>query len=185
MKKRNLILGIMLLVSTVLIAAWLIIMFGGWVSSLDKSVLGPLLAALVGLTGILVTQWSSKSREIAESHRESKVKVYDLFFDIIEMFLYESDRDEKVMVDGELSPVAKRLFAEFSRGLLIWGSPGVIEAWLSYKKITSNSPTTPEIMLSVDRMLKEIRKDLGNKNFGLHQGDLVRIYLKDPGELQS
>jgi hypothetical protein len=184
MKKRDFILGIILLICVALIAAWIMIMFGGWVSTLDKSILGPLLAALVGLTGILVTQWSSKSREIAESHRASKVKVYELFFDIIEMFLYEADRDEKVMVDGELSPAAKRLFAQFSRELLIWGSPGVIEAWLSYRRITSRSPETSEIMVSVDKMLKEIRKDLGNRNFGLKQGDLVRIYLKDPSELK-
>jgi hypothetical protein len=33
-------------------------------------------------------------------------------------------------------------------------------------------------------MYKAIRKDLGNSNFGLKGGDLIRIGLKDPDELK-
>jgi len=39
-------------------------------------------------------------------------------------------------------------------------------------------------MYEMDELLKAMRKDLGNSNFGLERGDTVRVFLSDPDELQ-
>ena len=174
------------LVALVLGAAtwWIGLIIIEWLFSLDKKISGAIVASFIGLVSVLITQWSSKTRELSESHRPAKIEVYTTFFDIIEGFLTE-ERDSKDIPDIEdLSEDLKNNFMKLNRGLIVWASPNVIQAWLNYRKIASGTPTSKEIILSVDGILKEIRKDLGNSNFRLNAGDLVKIYLKDPNEIQ-
>ena len=37
----------------------------------------------------------------------------------------------------------------------------------------------------MDNVLKAIRKDLGNSNFGLQVGDSVKVFLRDPSEVDT
>jgi hypothetical protein len=39
--------------------------------------------------------------------------------------------------------------------------------------------------LLVDSLLREIRKDLGNSNWGIERGDLMSTFLRDPSEFKA
>jgi hypothetical protein len=150
-----------------------------WVKSLEPSVAGAFTTAFIGLLGLLYVQWQSKSRDIAESHRPSKVDIYNTFFGIVERL---QDSDKSALSDGEVPDWMKAEFIKLNRGLILWASPGVIRAWLDFR---TSAESGKNMLVAVDRMYQAIRKDLGNSNFGLRTGDLIKISLKDPNEWHS
>ena len=182
MRPLRIILGLVLL-AVLGAATWFL--FGyAWnsVLSLGANAAGAIIAALAGLVGVLYTQWQSKSRDIAESHRGEKIRVYTLFFDIVEDFMQRAKEDPEPLQEAELSEEQLRRFAELTRGFIVWASPKVIRAWLEFRQRAAEGPG---VMLQIDDVLQAIRKDLGNSNFGLSRGDIVKLYLSNPEELDS
>ena len=72
-------------------------------------------------------------------------------------------------------------YVQFTRDLIVWGSPSVIKKWEKFR--LAGLIASEEILLFVDDVLQEIRKDLGNSNIGLKRGDLIKLFIKDPSEL--
>ncbi len=153
-----------------------------WFRSLNPSVAAALTTAVIGLLGLWYAQWQSKSRDIAESHRAAKIEVYSVFFDLVEKFQQDQVKKED-LGEGRIPDWLKKDFARLNRGLILWASPNVITAWLRFRRVTSTGGGN--IVLAMDQMYGAIRKDLGNSNFGLKVGDLIRIGLKDPDEFKS
>ncbi len=149
-----------------------------WFQALDPSVKAALITALLGLVGLWYAQWHSKTRDIAESHRASKIEIYNVFFDLVEK-LQESNIDSST--EDELPDWMKSEFRKLNRGLLLWASPKVITAYLNFRKVSASEGN---VLYAVDEMYREIRKDLGNSNYLLKSGDLIRIGLKDPDEFK-
>jgi hypothetical protein len=150
----------------------------GLVQGLNPTVVGAFVTALIGLIGLWYVQWQSKSRDIAQSHRPSKIDLYNKFFDLVDHF----QNNHEQMKEGEVSEHVKTEMAKLNRGLLIWGSPEVIRAWLTFR---TTAQADGNVLVAVDAMYRAIRTDLGNSNFGLAPGDLIRIGLKDPNEWKS
>jgi hypothetical protein len=177
--KIRILFSTLLALGLIALAVWLAIGLASWFQSLTAPVAAALISALLGLAGLSYAQWQSKTREIAEGHRTNKVEVYSKFFDILEKVQAASAGGER----NELPESLREEFAKLNRGLLLWASPQVIRAWLSFRVISASMPG-PKTLLAMDEMYKAIREDLGNSNFRLRAGDLVRIGLKDPGELK-
>jgi len=179
MNSKQTLLGL-IAIAILILLGWFV--FGGiisWLGAQDSSVIAAFTTAVFGLSGLWYAQWHSKSRDIAENHRASKIKVYTIFFDLVEKFQAEEITD-KELEEGNLPEWLKEDFTKLNRGLILWASPNVITAWLSFRTASTSEGNT---LLAMDEMYKAIRKDLGNSNFGLKTGDLIRIGLKDPDEL--
>lgn len=161
--------------------AWLIWNIVLWVASLEPSYSGPTITAIVGFIGLIYAQWHSKSREIQQSHRPQKIEVYNGFFSILERFLKNPDEQKALEQGGEesLPEDLRDQFWQLNKGLIVWASPAVIKSWLHFRKVTTTGGNT---LVAMDNVLKAIRKDLGNSNFGLQIGDSVKVFLRDPGE---
>ncbi|WP_286718836.1 hypothetical protein [Thalassolituus sp. UBA2009] len=161
--------------------AWLIWNIVLWVASLEPSYSGPTITAIVGFIGLIYAQWHSKSREIQQSHRPKKIEVYNGFFSILERFLKNPDEQKALEQGGEesLPEDLRDQFWQLNKGLIVWASPAVIKSWLHFRKVTTTGGNT---LVAMDNVLKAIRKDLGNSNFGLQIGDSVKVFLRDPGE---
>jgi hypothetical protein len=178
MKKTQVVFGGVALLLIGAIGLWATYSALQWFQSLNASVAAALTTASIGLIGLWYAQWQSKSRDIAESHRASKIEVYKVFFDLVEKF-QTNEVDE--INDENLPEWLKTDFQKLNRGLLLWASPGVITAYLNFRTVASSGGN---ILSAVDTMYREIRKDLGNSNYQLKPGDLIRIGLKDPNELK-
>lgn len=177
MKKQTL-LSMLILLIIVSLCLWAFYAALIWFQALNPSVAAALTTALVGLVGLWYAQWQSKTRDIAESHRASKIEVYSAFFDIVDKF---QSGDVDVGDGGDIPDWLKDGFRKINRGLIVWGSPGVISAYIKYRTVSTSDG---DVLAAVDAMYREIRKDLGNSNFRLRPGDLIRIGLKDPNELK-
>mgnify|MGYP003385607753 CR=1 FL=1 len=178
MNKKEIVIGV---ISIIILGAlgWLFTDFiTSLLKTLDSSVSASIITAAIGLIGLWYVQWQSKSRDIAESHRSSKIEVYNDLFDILEKFQEEPKGGwSKDSIPKQL----KNDFTKLNRGLILWASPTVISAWIDFRNITDSGGN---ILLSVDTLYKSIRKDLGNSNFNLKRGDLIRIGLSEPNQLE-
>ncbi|MGE8543315.1 MAG: hypothetical protein ACN6NS_03235 [Acinetobacter johnsonii] len=175
-KKQRVFLGVFIIVILLAILSIFIYFFLGWLKSLNPSVGAALITASLGFIGLWYAQWQSKSRDIAESHRASKIEVYNLFFEIVEKF------NEEEMPSTEIPDDLKKKFVQLNRGLILWASPEVIKAYLNFRRIAGQG--SENILFAVDQVYQAIRKDLSNSNLTLEKGDLIRLNLKDPDELK-
>ena len=156
-----------------------------WIKVLEKEVAAAAITALIGFFGLLYVQCNSKAKEISDSHRPAKIEVYETFFDIVERFM-TAEAAEEESLDPERKDVPQELkdqFTKLSRGMIVWASPQVIKAWSEFREKASESKTPKDTLLAVDKVLQAIRADLGNSNFGLSQGAVVKLYLSNPGEV--
>ncbi|MDW5298472.1 hypothetical protein R7J53_19180, partial [Acinetobacter baumannii] len=103
--------GFILLFALLALIVYLLYFFIGWLKGLNPSVGAALVTASLGLVGLWYAQWQSKSRDIAESHRASKIELYNLFFEILESFQNEE------IDSGELPEELKKKLVKLNRGL--------------------------------------------------------------------
>lgn len=181
MKARHWFAGLIAVGAVGALAWFVLASAASWLRSLDSSVLAALTTAILGLLGLWYAQWHSKSRDIAEGHRAAKIEVYSIFFNLVEKFQNGQVKDED-FADGKTPDWLKDDFAKLNRGLILWASPAVITAWLRFRRISGSGGGS--VLLAMDQMYRAIRADLGNSNFGLTVGDLMRIGLKNPDELK-
>lgn len=159
---------------------------------------GTILASVVVVS---ITQYNTKQMEVAEAHRLKKVEVYsefgDLVFSIFRMIKIADrtdieDEQKKALLKGAQSELEEK-YSSFSKKLLLWGSPEVINSWLVFmaksRSVEANKDdgeaTQNAIMnlLYMDDVFREMRDDLELSNRGLKEGDLVKAFLTDPEKL--
>jgi hypothetical protein len=66
--------------------------------------------------------------------------------------------------------------------LILWGSPEVIKAFQAFK---TSSSSDIHSLVGVDKLLRAIRNDIGLSIQGLDSYELVKMYLKDPQEMDD
>ena len=177
MPKKSLLIALLTTAAFIAVAYFAVAAVASWLHGLDSGVTAAVITAIVGLFGLWYAQWHAKSREISESHRQSKIEVYSIFFDIVDKFQDGSFKAE--MGDPEDVPESlKKEFRRFNRGLIVWGSPAVIQSWHKFRRVAGNGDKT--VLIAVDEMYQAMRKDLGNSNFGLRTGDLIKATISDP-----
>jgi hypothetical protein len=87
-----------------------------------------------------------------------------------------------VPLEKRLGPEFQREFIEFTSEFVVWGSPEVLRKFAAWR-VAAQASNTSESLLAVDDLLQSFRTDLRNSNKGLKRGDLIRLYLRDPFEL--
>lgn len=178
MNKRSLWIGIIGLAVVATLVYFAIVFVAAWLKSLDTGVAAAVVTGAVGLIGLWYAQWATRSREIAESHRASKIEVYNIFFDIVDQFTDDTSKGKLTKPD-EIPLALKSQFRKLNRGMIIWGSPAVIKAWMDFRH-SAGTATGKQTLVKVDAMYQAIRADLGNSNWGLQSGDLIKSTLSDP-----
>ncbi|MCP4139357.1 MAG: hypothetical protein GY755_03540 [Chloroflexi bacterium] len=156
------------------------------ISSINESIIAAFVAALTAVFGYWYTQRQINFRNTLEAHRPKKVEVYGVFMDILEDALNSVKNKEKEKITpSNISDKLQKKFFKLNRGLIIWGSPKTIKAWHNFRLGSKESSSNHEPLFLMDAILRSIREDLGNSNFGLKEGDLIKIFLSDPEELDN
>ncbi len=182
LKKLKLIISWILILGILLLIGWTGCKALHWLRSIDSGLAATVITASAGLLGLLYSQWHSKSRDIAEGHRKYKIEVYNNYLDIVDDFFTAAKSDTTIDTDNLPDKLTEKI-RKLNRGMIVWASPKVIRAWLKFRKATAVK--APNLLFVVDELLQAIRKDLGNSNFGLNRGDVIRFYLTDPDELKE
>jgi hypothetical protein len=181
--KRILIIAFLLIILSLVGA---VIFYGiSTISKLSAEVVASFVTGLIGLSGILLAQWYSKKKEISESHRPAKVEVYERFFDIVETFMADTKSSDSDLDAVDLPAGLVKELTKMSRGMVVWASPDVILAWSKFRTFSNNKNEKEPVLLVVDDLMQAIRKDLGNSNFGLKRGDVIKMYISNPSEVDD
>lgn len=131
----------------------------------------------------VITQGQIKEREIAETHRLNKISVYEDFSDLyLEVMQVSKHKPNSPQLAKAQQKVVDHML-DFSKRAMLWASPEVLRAYNRFRSIGSPESAKKEIVLRVDDVLQEMRRDLGLGNSGLKRGTLIKLYLSDPENL--
>lgn len=148
--------------------------------SISAAIVGAMATVLVSVGGALYTQAQNKKREISEAHRERKVELYKEFLDVVLRIM--SRQNENLSIEPIPEQELIDFLARFKTSVLLWGSPKVIKAQLSFEDASRNGGN---VLIAVDQLYLAIREDIGLSNSGLNNHELVKMYLSDPSEMDS
>lgn len=130
---------------------------------------------LVSVASVVYTQQKTKSREIDNSHRPQKMEIYKRFMDKAVVGLLRSSKEKKIE-SPEFQKELEELFYKFTGDVIVWGSPAVIKAYTAFRDAGADN----QIVIRLDDLMQAMRKDLGNSNWGLDRGDLIKLFITDP-----
>ncbi|MEL0628447.1 hypothetical protein [Psychromonas aquatilis] len=131
----------------------------------------------------LLVQKKIGEREIDEAHRQRKVEIYNDFLELISSFMQGTNAENK-----KKKPSMQKVldeFEKFQNGILLWGGPKVILAFLEYRKSSTEEDDNITVFRAIDKLYKALREDIGLSNEGLDELEMVQMYLKDPTEIEG
>jgi hypothetical protein len=175
--KREAIIGFALLVALFL-AAILVVWFIFWLFvGIDKTVLAAIIAGLVATFSLIFTYWKERAKAISEAHREKKIEIYSVFFDVMFDLLEKSksggSADEKTMTK------AAKQWTGLHRGVMFYGSPKVLHSFANFRTNAQEGLGPGEIMRATGRIILAMREDIGLSNKGLDELSVHQIYLNE------
>ncbi len=176
----SVVLGMVLLVALCWGVYYLLTLGFSAIAGFDKSVAAAIVLACGTVIVSVITVVAGRALEqralIEKEHRERKIPIY------IELlsFLFRFLMGEKT---GE-TPTEKDVFdfvAHFNRDFMVWGADNVLKAWVEFRKnaIVGPSENTVGSMLLLEKLIREIRLDLGHKNKNLLDGDILSLFIND------
>ncbi|KIC43115.1 hypothetical protein RA27_07345 [Ruegeria sp. ANG-R] len=150
--------------------------------TLEPSVYVPLvvtiLSAAIGLSATLYTQSRARKREVEAAFRERKIDIYLDFLETYEHLLLAS-KPELDIPKVDQNDLVVSLVKVRTKAVL-WGSTGVLRALNEFSKARERSAL--ETFRVVEKIQREMRKDLGLSNFGLEQDFFSKLILSDEND---
>ncbi|EKE70045.1 hypothetical protein [Celeribacter baekdonensis] len=190
-------LRIILAIVIVLIACVLFIFLGFHVWDISKAIyagaktLKPevyvpltitMVTAILGLTATLIAQNRLRKRETDAAFRERKIAIYLEFLEAMES-LFIAAKPELGGKPVDQSELVIKLMKVRTKAVL-WGSQGVLRALSDFTKVGENRELI-EMFEVIERIQKEMRKDLGLSNRGLETHFFSKLVLSDPAEFDA
>jgi hypothetical protein len=158
-----------------------------WLSTQQEQVVAAGVAAigtvLAAVAAVVYSQQRSKSREITEAHRPKKIELYNSFIRTMIDTLIKHKGATTSGRDLAEDEDFKKFFFDFTSQVILWGSPRVIRKYSDFR--THGEKQAGHIVLIVDDLMRAMRKDLGNSNWTLQRGDLIKLLLTDPEKLDE
>ena len=137
---------------------------------------GVLTAIGVVLTAV-VTQVSTKRREIEARHFEQKREAYQGMVDVWTSLIVANMSAIGGTGKIDEQEIARQL-VDLKRQAMFWGDRDVVRWWIEMNEDIEDWAQSPvDMMFQVDRLFRLMRQELGKDNSGIRQGDLLGLYL--------
>ncbi len=149
-----------------------------YLSAIPKELAAPLIAAsatvFVATATVMVGRYYERKKELDALYRDKKTEIYDEF--LKEFFtLFFNAGEDSAKTEKDLVPFLR----EFTRKLVLWSGPEVIEAFVAWKDhLAKGNPDAKSIFLT-EAFLLAIRKDLRHTNKSLRKGFFARLFLRE------
>ncbi|MHC4334516.1 MAG: hypothetical protein ACYSUV_12305 [Planctomycetota bacterium] len=178
-------LALAVLVGAVYGAWWLLAHLLAWVMVQPSQIAAAIIAfggtVIAGIGAVVISQQRAKARDIRESHRPQKTKLYTDFITQVVGIMREH-RGGKTL-DEAATKKLEDFFFDFTTRVMLWGSPRVLQHYGAFRKV--GEKPDPNIILLLDDILQAMRRDLGLSNRALARGDLIKMLLTDPESLDA
>jgi hypothetical protein len=151
---------------------------------LPKEILAPIIAAFgaifVVIVSFFLTKFWERRKIIEQEQLKQKLQLYEDFigFWVKDLMALKLEEPKKIQERSS------QFFINFIPKLIIWGSDKFIKDYYDFLKIfTSSSEEDPIVifqkMLIYEKLLYSIRQELGYKNQGLKETDLLSLFITD------
>jgi hypothetical protein len=120
------------------------------------------LSIFIALMGTLITVVANYTTQIRNEHKDKKIEVYAEISEYLGQMLYCKIADFKQPQEDLLTFTVR-----ITPKLIMWGSDGVLKSFKTF--VESNDP-----FIDFERMMLEIRKDLGHNNSS--EGQVIGIF---------
>lgn len=183
MKQRSpawpILIGLLLLAGIVIGAIWAIRAFFGYLGAVPKELAAALVAGtatvLVATLTVMLGRHFERKRELDALYRDKKTEIYDTFLKRF-FALTSSEADSS---NAEPPPELVEFLREFTRTLILWSGPGVINTFLAWKEHLAKGVPDAQSIFLTEKLLLAIREDLRHSNAGLEKGFFARVYLRE------
>ena len=143
-------------------------------TSLDAVILVALITGIISLLNSFYSRYSdsrTKRREYLSAKRE---KPYSEFIELV----YKINQNGKNGFTYSQKVMVKDI-SSFNSKLSLWGSPKVVKKWNAFRKssLEVKSEDNTELLILMEEVMNEMRKDLGVKSVG--QGNLLSFFIND------
>jgi len=175
----------LLLVAVCLYTSYeLVILFIKKLSALNHNISAAIIGAMATIIGgilvVTISQSQARKRAVEESHRSKKVEIYKEFLEIVSRMM--ASENEQVSIKAPTEKELIKYMVGFKSDLILWGSPKVIKAQLDFE---SASVKKMAVIQAANNLYLAIREDIGLSNRGLTNYELIKMYLKDPSEIDE
>lgn len=171
--------AIILLLSLIGGAVWLVRTFFGYVSSVPKELGAALVAAgttiFVATATVMIGRYYERKKELDALYRDKKIEIYDEFLKKFFGLFFDQDNSDDDSSVKDLAPFLQ----EFTRKLVLWSGPEVIEAFVRWKDHLGKGIPDAQSIFLTEEFLKSIRNDLRHSNKGLNRGFFAKLFMKD------
>lgn len=171
-------IGLAFLAGCLGLVAWGVYAFFQYLSTVPKELAAPLIAAsatvFVATATVMIGRYYERKKELDALYRDKKTEIYDEF--LKEFFtLFFNAGEDSAKTEKDLVPFLR----EFTRKLVLWSGPEVIEAFVAWKDhLAKGNPDAKSIFLT-EAFLLAIRKDLRHTNKSLRKGFFARLFLRE------
>ncbi len=161
------------------LALFLLLLAGtGWLvyTSITEApgVVAAAVTAVGAVIGLIVQRVWEQQRDEERRRRDRMAPMYE---SLIEVFYRGAE--------GEVDEVElKGLFQELAKGLVVWGSPAVIDAFILWRTASAkaNEDESLEALFAFEQLMFAIRSDLGHEDKDRTPGGLLRVFVNDIDE---
>lgn len=160
-------------------AIWLIYQFFQYISAVPKELGAALVAAattiLVATATVMIGRYYERRKELDALYRDKKTEIYDEFLKEFFGLFFGAGEAKAEAAEKDLVPFLR----EFTRKLILWSGPEVIEAFVAWKDHLGKGVPDAQSIFLTEAFLKAIRNDLRHSNNGLRRGFFAKIFLKE------
>lgn len=169
-------LGFAIFAGVATLVGWALYEFFQYLSAVPKELGAALVAAtatvLVATITVMVGRYYERKKELDTLYREKKTEIYDEFLKEFFSLFWSAEKGEP---EKDLVPFLR----EFTRKLVLWSGPEVIEAFVAWKDHLAKGTPDAQSIFITEAFLLAIRRDLRHSNKGLRKGFYARLFLRE------
>ncbi len=147
-------------------------------SDISKALIGAGVTIFAATLTIVGGKLLEQKIKIKQEVRLKKVPIYEEQMEVIFKILFASKKGNKNMKEAEIV----KAFTKFTEKLIIWGGSEVIKAWQEFRTHSwedSDKNQGIKGFMIFEKFVLALRKDLGNENKQLEDGDLLKMFIND------
>ena len=138
--------------------------------------LGYLSPFLLIIIGYLYNRKIEMEKQLSDIKRDNYKKFLSIYFKGIETLKKSDNKESPQPVNEEMI----KQMRQFAANLILFGSPILIQTYNDFMRyVSSGQKNTLEIARHFDKLIKEMRSDLGLSNWALEEFDVLQPFLKE------
>ncbi len=140
-------------------------------SKLDVVIVVALITGMVSIVSAIVAKIIDYRKRKSEYLAQKREQPYEDF-----LVMYYKIQDNTNNPGSYPNEEMIQDIYKFSKGITLWGSKKVVKRWVQFREL-ANSGKSQEMMIVIEKLMNEMRKDMGTKR--VKKGNLLALTIND------